>query len=383
MYFDANATTPLRPAAREAWLRLNDAHWHNASGLYREAGAARRLLEECRERLAETFAIGPERVVFTSGATEANNAVVAWHASRARPEKALVMSPVEHPSVREPVLAAAPGPAAEWPLDARGVPDLDWLASQLSRETPALVSLMAANNETGTLHPWREVRDQCRERGVPFHCDAAQWIGKEPLDALGEDGFVVGCGHKFGGPKGVGFLLLPEAVAGSPGFRLAIGGPQENRRRAGTEDLAAIGAMVAALEQAALSEAASPHGREAFEARLLAALPGTRLVGAGAPRLANTSLFVLPRHPNLRWLTRLSQRGFALSTGSACSAGKGAPSHVMAAHGLEPDAMGRVLRASALPGTDEASWLALAEAIAAVGEELDGGHRQKGAPLPA
>ncbi|MCB1244259.1 MAG: aminotransferase class V-fold PLP-dependent enzyme [Verrucomicrobiae bacterium] len=380
MYFDANATTPLCEAARETWLRVSARHWHNASGLYREAGAAKRILEEARDQLAELLGTEPERLVFTSGATEANHGIITHHLKASGPGRELVLSPVEHPSVREPALHCG-SPLTEMPLDANGIPDPGWLELHLSASPPvALVSVMAANNETGILHPWEALQAICRSRGVPFHCDAAQWIGKENPSGLGACDFVTGCGHKFGGPKGVGFLLLPED---SRGFTLSRGGPQESRRRAGTEDVPGIAAMVAALEHRLRLPVSESAPRDAFEATLLGALPGTRTIGASAPRLDNTSMILLPRHSNLRWLTRLSQRGFALSTGSACSAGKGTPSHVMAAHGLSPEEMGRVLRASALPEATSADWQALAEAICEVAAELDAGHRHTGTSLPA
>src|SRR6187431_1452456 len=207
-YFDANATTPLHPAAREAWL---SAPWHNPSSLYAEAAAAHDLLDQCRERLAGILGCEPADLVFLSGATEANNAVVE---SFTRLGKKVAVSAIEHPSLREPASGAVQIPAG-----ADGIASLDALQEILKSEKPALVSLMAANNETGALQPWREALTLCREAEVSFHCGSA---------------------HKFGGPKGTGFLK----VTGH--FRWLRGGPQEDRRRAGTENLPGIAAMLAA-----------------------------------------------------------------------------------------------------------------------------------------
>ena len=228
---------------------------------------------------------------------------------------------------------------------------------------------MAANNETGEIFPWREISMMCRERGITFHTDAAQWIGKMPIDGLGECGFVTGSAHKFGGGKGVGFVLLPE---GEEGFHGAVGGPQENGFRGGTENLPGIAAMVAALKT---DRSGTPDGRDLFESRLVANAIvanaiGARIIGSDSPRLWNTSMFLLPHSRNLKWLTRLSARGFSVSTGSACSAGQGNPSRVMAAAGLDFDEMGRVIRASGGWETTPEDWSGLAHAIAEVDEEL-------------
>ncbi|MCB1235949.1 MAG: aminotransferase class V-fold PLP-dependent enzyme, partial [Verrucomicrobiae bacterium] len=246
---------------------------------------------------------------------------------------------------------------------------------------------MAANNETGVLQPWREIGALCRARGVPFHCDAAQWIGKMPAaDLGGACDFLTGCAHKFGGPKGTGFLLAPSR--GAENFRAAAGGPQENRMRAGTEDLPGILALLAALDDKDDADlAAAAEGRTAdragFERAVLQALPGAKLVAPDAERLWNTVMLVMPpAHSNLKWLTRLSRLGFAVSTGSACSAGQGNPSHTMAAMGLAPEEMSRVLRVSGGWGTTAADWLALAAALAEVAAELDSGARLDSAAIP-
>lgn len=271
-------------------------------------------------------------------------------------------------------------------VDESGIAEIDHAIETLDGErTPTLVSVMAANNETGVVQPWEALGRACRERGVPYHCDAAQWIGKRPMKGMGEVAdFVTGCAHKFGGPKGTGFLVIPEAAVGT--FRFIAGGPQEGGHRGGTEDLPGILAMVAALREKddvvlEAGEAEWSAARDEFESVLLERLPGAKLVGAGATRLWNTSMFVLPGHANLKWLTRLSDLGIAVSTGSACSAGRGNPSRVMEAMGLEHEEMGRVLRVSGGWETKREDWEELLEALVSISEQLDSGVR-RGGPIP-
>jgi cysteine desulfurase len=352
-YFDANATTPLHPAAREAWLT---APWHNPSSLYAEAAAAHDLLDQCRERLAGIVGCEPGDLVFLSGATEANNAVLE---SFTRLGRKVAVSSIEHPSGREP----APG-AVLIPAGADGVVRLDALKEILAMETPALVSLMAANNETGVLQPWREALTLCRDAGVLFHCDAAQWIGKRPAAGFGDCDFLTGSSHKFGGPKGAGFLK----VTGH--FRWLRGGPQEDRRRAGTENVPGIAAMLAALEAAEAEPVPDDSLRRTFETEIKHAVPGVQIVAEESPRLWNTVLLIMPRHANVKWLARLSRAGFQVSTGSACSSGGGA-SEVLAAMGLTAEALRRVLRVSSWRGHTAGDWRALTAAFAAVRASLD------------
>lgn len=363
-YFDANATTPLFPRARAVFVEALDRQWHNPSSLYHEAGAVRRALEAARDRLAELLGMDdPCRIVFTSGATEANNVLLRHAAGTATPDAAVMTSPVEHPCVREPAAALFPGRYFKAPLDVAGT------AEAIRRHRPALVSVMAANNETGSLHPWKELSGECRSLGVPFHTDAAQWIGKQPLTGLAGCDWVTASAHKFGGPKGTGFLVVPGGLTGLCGSLL--GGAQENGLRAGTENTPSILAMVAALEEAGTRlPACSPAGRDAFEARCRDLIPGTEFAASRMPRLWNTSLAILPDFSNRKWLTRLSHLGFQVGAGSACSTGKGQPSPVLEGMNLEPAAMGRVIRASASWDTSPDDWLALADAFHQVWQDL-------------
>lgn len=368
-YFDHNATTPLHPAAREAWLKASEKHWHNPSSLYRDAGLASQQLESARERLGMLIGADAERIVFTSGATESNNALFASLPA----EAVVVISAIEHPSVRE---AARSRNVVELPVNADGVVQADDLKQFIASKRPALVSVMAANNESGALQPWRELASLCREQGVLFHTDAAQWLGKLEASKLGECDFITGSAHKFGGSKGCGFLVLPKEDSRLGFIR---GGPQEHGRRAGTENYPAIEAMVTFLEKITPRlyevEQTQSRLRDAFIAEMRSHFDSLRVISESAPCLWNTVLMVMPGHDNLKWLTRLSRRGFSISTGSACSSGKEGSSVVVTALGASAEELKRVVRISSGWETTAEEWQALAAAFVEVFEELNRGGR--------
>ncbi len=360
----------MLPSAKAVSLEVCDKYWQNPSSLYREAGEAKHLLEHYREELADQLAVDdPERIVFMSGATEANNAVVEYLASAH--EGAIAVSAIEHPCVAAPVNKYfGKGRVKEIAVDPdSGVVLLEPLMELLEAGEVQFVSVMAANNETGILQPWERLSDLCHAHDVILHTDAAQWFGKLPSGTIADCGYVTGSGHKFGGGKGVGFLVLPEEELDGGSFRGLTGGPQEDGRRAGTENLPAIAAMVTALKEREAAPASGSTGRDLFEKHVEAEL-GCRIPGKKSQRLWNTSMLVLPHTMNLKWLTRLSQRGFSVSTGSACSAGQGNPSRVMAAMGLDFDEMSRVLRVSSGWETTADDWIALTEALRSVAAEL-------------
>jgi len=369
-YFDHNATTPLCDAARDAWLEAQQHQWQNPSSLYRAAAMVRQRLEDGRELIGDLIGCEPERIIFNSGASEGTNAVIARAARHAEADQSMVISAIEHPCVREAAYHwFGANRVIEIPVTSDGRVVMDELASILTQHHPALVSIMAANNETGALQPWREIADLCRQHAISYHCDAAQWFGKMKDADFTACDWVTGSGHKFGGPKGVGWLVIPEH-ARRP-LRLTPGGPQESGHRAGTEDYPAIAAMLAAFEEAEARDPIDASLRDQFEQHLRAELPGVRFLATEGPRLPNTSMVLLPSHSNLKWLTRLGEAGFAVSTGSACSAGKGNPSPVMAAMRLDHDEMGRVLRFSSGRETQREDWRGLATALIETGRALD------------
>ncbi|MCP5559956.1 MAG: aminotransferase class V-fold PLP-dependent enzyme [Verrucomicrobiaceae bacterium] len=375
-YFDWNATTPLRDVARDAWLSASSNHWQNASSLYHDAGMTAQRLDAARERLADLLGCEAERIVFTSGATEANNMLHAALARRtANANRRALVSSIEHPSVREPARKAwGANRLSELPVDGDGVLDISGFERQLAAGDVGIVSVISASNESGVLQPWAKTASLCKQHGVPFHTDATQWIGKLPSEGLAACDYVTGSGHKFGGPKGTGFLIMSD-----PDEKLTLlhGGPQENGQRAGTENYPGIEAMVCALEEAT-EEAPAAAGiqaqlRDQFEETMRGIFPGLKVISAGADRLWNTSLMAMPAHSNLKWLTRLSRRGFSISTGSACSSGREGSSVIVSALGASPDELRRVVRVSAGWDTTAEAWAALAAAFAETYAELASG----------
>jgi cysteine desulfurase len=369
IYFDHNATSPLLPAARQAWIEASATIIGNPSSPHRLGSRAEAAMNRARESLAAILGCDALDLVWTSGATESNN-MVLHHFSRALPNDAEVwISAVEHPCVREATRLYFSNRHRVIPVDSGGVADMDWLSHELSACRPGMVAIMAANNETGIVQPWREALAMCRQYEVPFFCDAVQWIGKRPPIGLGECDFVSGCAHKFGGPKGVGFLKCPGQGRIRP---LLVGGPQEEGRRAGTENVASIVAMMAALEARQALMVAGGHKSHAacqstFERSLLERLPGSALVGGNRERLWNTVAAIMPETDcRLRWVVKLDKLGFAVSTGSACSSGKEEPSHVLAAMGYPASQAGRALRFSSSWETTEEEWRQLLEALVEV-----------------
>lgn len=303
----------------------------------------------------------PAHVVWTSGATEANNAIL--HHFAATSQGTAWISAIEHPCVMAAAAAWLPGRHRMIPVLPSGVVDMEWITERLREERPGLVAVMAANNETGVLQPWADLAALCAEREIPYFCDAAQWFGKLPAKGLGTCTYVTGCAHKFGGPPGVGFFKGPRS------FRpLLKGGPQEGGRRAGTENVPGARACAAALEdrEAAL-RAVTPEERarhrDAFEDHLTRGVPGVQFLGRDAGRLWNTSAVLTPAIDcRRRWVVRLDKLGFATSTGSACASGREKPSHVLVAMGL--DGMGdRMLRVSSGWETEVSEWSALGTAM--------------------
>lgn len=363
-FFDHNATTPLCPAAREAWLRACESHWLNPSSPYRAAAAVKVRFDELREELGCYLGVEPGRLVFNSGATEGNNGVLRHWAAVLGEDARIGISPVEHPSVLEPAKQLFGGRIDWLPVGEDGQVCLD----RLDLSGLSAVTMQAANNETGRLQPWERLSGLCRARGIPFHCDASQWIGKMAPGGLGDCDYITGCAHKFCGPRGVGFLVVPESLQLSGGL---LGGAQQAGRRAGTEDLAGAAAMLAALQEVERKRPdCGPAGKSAFRGHLQACLPEAAPVGGPDGALWNTLALVLPEFSSARWIRALEKRGFLVSAGSACSTGHAGPSHVLAAMGVSPEAASRVIRISSGWETSVEDWTALAEATCEAYQEL-------------
>jgi cysteine desulfurase len=349
-YLDYNATAPLRPEARAAMLEAL-ATVGNPSSIHAEGRAARALIENARRSVAKLVGVSPRAITFTSGGTEAVVTALSPDIAAsgfAGPARKLILSAGEH------VAALAghrfpPEAVAVAPLSPDGRIDLAALAALIGDE-PAVVALQAANNETGVLQPVAEAAELVHARGGLLVCDAAQLAGRVPVEAeaLGADALIVSA-HKFGGPQGAGAL-----IAVRPDFRvlapLLRGGGQERRARAGTENVAAIagfGAAAAAAAADVLREAQRLAGlRDRLEFLARGAARDVVVFGEGAPRLPNTLCFSAPKFEAQTLLMRLDLAGVAASSGSACSSGKVAPSHVLAAMGVAPEISRGALRLS-------------------------------------
>jgi cysteine desulfurase len=326
-------------------------------------------LQAARETLAVTLGCDPLDLVWTSGATESNNMVLHHFFREAAGGGEVWVSAIEHPCVLAAARHYFPKRHRLIPVTRGGAVDIDWLDRALKKKSPVMIAVMAANNETGVVQPWRDVLKLCRRHRVPLFCDAAQWLGKLPARGLGDCDFVSGCAHKFGGPKGVGLLKCPSRGRAQP---LLLGGPQEDGRRAGTENVAGVLAMMAALEhrERLLSNEGQKQRtlwRTGFELDLVKHLPGAHVVGAGQERLWNTVSALMPEADcQQRWVVKLDKSGFAVSTGSACSSGKEESSHVLAAMGYTPAEAASVLRFSSGWETTQTDWNSLLDSVKSV-----------------
>jgi cysteine desulfurase len=361
VYLDYNAGAPVRPQAAQAMAQALSRPG-NPSSVHAFGRAARATMEGVRATLARLVGGDPRGVIFTSGGTEANNLALCGTGRRRR-----LVSAVEHPSV----LDAAPHEII--PVDSHGIVDPAALERLLAADPrPALISVMLANNETGVIQPLAELARISHAHGALVHCDAAQALGRIPvrLSELGAD-LVSISAHKLGGPSGVGALILTN-----PDMNLApilLGGGQERRRRAGTENMAGIAGLGAALEQAGDELAGGDtilrvkHLRDRLEATALKLVPDAVVVGATAPRLPNTSCLALPGLAAQTQVMALDLDGVMVSAGAACSSGKVAESRVLAAQGLDGAIRASAIRvslgwASAESDVDAflASWSGLA-----------------------
>ena len=374
LYFDHNATTPLMPEAQRAWIEASEKFIGNPSSPHRLGTRAESALQVAREQLASFLGCDAFDIIWTSGATESATTVFHHAASQLAGDAEVWLSAIEHPCVLTAATRFFEGRLRRIPVDPSGVVSRDWFREELGRRRPGLVALMAANNETGVLQPWRELLALCGEWDVPFFCDAAQWLGKLPAQGLGSADFVSGCAHKFGGPKGIGFLKCPRRPRLKP---LLLGGQQEDSRRAGTENVAGVVSMLAALTEREAALAKSEHvtralWRATFEKELLRQLPGTEVLGTGVERLWNTVSALMPADEDCRqrWVVKLDKAGYAVSTGSACASGREEPSHVLAAMGRSPVEASRALRFSSGWETTREDWHRLLDGVRAVRERM-------------
>lgn len=352
-YLDHNATSPLRPSARAALVAALD-EVGNPSSVHAEGRAARKLVEDARATLARGFGVKPSAVTFTSGGSEAAATLLSPAFGRDRkttgPATTLMVSAIEHPCVLTGG-RFTPDRVVTLPVRPTGILDLDALDHALRAASgPVVVAVMAANNETGVLQPIAALAERVAATpGAALIVDAVQVVGRQPV-AIGETGVdaMFLSAHKLGGPKGIGAIIRRDAaVAFDP---LVLGGGQESRQRAGTEAVALIAAFAAAFEDAirdVTAEAARLTAlRDAFEADLRARVPQAVFIGDTAERLPNTSLVAVPGLKSETAVIGLDLAGVAVSSGSACSSGKVARSHVLAAMGVDPTLADAAVRVS-------------------------------------
>ncbi|MEK6711881.1 MAG: cysteine desulfurase NifS [Nitrospinota bacterium] len=349
-YLDHNATTPVRPEVAEAMRPYFEGLFGNPNSIHGFGRETRAAVEEARARVASLIGAGdPEEIIFTSGGTESDNMALRGALAAAGGEGHIVTTAVEHPAVLDTCRA----------LEAKGVrvtylpPDRAGRVSpgavaQAIRPGTRLVSVMWANNEVGTLQPIHEIAALCRERGVPFHTDAVQAVGKVPIDVreAGVD-FLSASAHKINGPKGVGFLYARRGARLEP---LLTGGGQERDLRPGTENVPGIVGLGEACRLARAEGPARARAiaalRDRLESQLCERIPDVQVNGDPARRLPGTSNLSFLGAEGETLLIRLDLEGIAVSTGSACSAGSTEPSHVLVAMGLAPEAIRGSLRFS-------------------------------------
>lgn len=351
IYFDYNATTPLDQNVREAMLVFLDAVWGNPSSVHHVGRKARAFLDEFRERTSNVLGCKPSEVIFTGGGTESVNLAIFGTARLLKFKgRHLITSSVEHHAVLHGCQYLARNEDFELtvlPVDHGGMISVESLQRAIRPDT-ILVSIMAANNEIGTIQPISELGAVCRERGVLFHTDAVQWFGKEPFRDIHQFNadLVSICGHKFHGPKGAGVLYVRSPLRPDP---IHFGGSHENERRAGTENLAAIAGFVEALERFVPDPVFSPDVLRPLTSRLIQLIdqiPGAQLVGSRERRLANTVSFLVENADSISLLAGLDMEGICASSGSACSAGSLEPSHVISALGVSNEWANSLVRFS-------------------------------------
>ncbi len=358
IYLDHNATTPVRPEVADAMDGVLRETYGNPSSVHAEGAAAKAEIDRARERVASLLGVAAGEILFTGGATEANNtALLGVLRSRVGRGRHVVTTSVEHPSVEAPlaVLEREGWRVTRVPVDEDGCVDPDELGDAIADDT-AMVTAIWANNETGVLQPLARIAEIARERGGVVHADATQAVGKLPVDLRRVPLNLLSLSaHKFGGPKGVGCLVVRGGLAFAP---VLCGGPQEGRRRGGTENVAGIVGLGVACELAEreLSERMIEYAslRDRLWEGILAKIPRVRRNGSAVHVLPNTLNVEFEAAAGELLLQALDLEGVAVSSGAACASGSIEPSHVLAAMRRSAQAARGSLRLSVGHGVDEA-----------------------------
>jgi cysteine desulfurase len=387
IYLDYNATAPVPAEVADAVATALRDCPGNASSIHAFGQRAKAVLDDARTAVARLIGAEPSEIVFTSGGTEADNLAVCGVAeSRSSgPRSAIITTAIEHEAVLNSVkaLARRGWPVTVLPVDSSGVVAIDALARAIdaaAESPPALVSVMLVNNELGTIQPVKALAALARERGVPFHTDAVQAVGRIPVSVrdLGVDLLSI-AGHKFGAPKGVGALWVRRGVALQP---QSLGGRQERGRRAGTENTPALEGLGVAAERAArqLSSEASRQAalRDRLEKTILEKVPGAVVNGGPGARVPNTTNISFEGVEGESLVIGLDLEGIAVSTGSACSSGTLEPSHVLRAIGLPPSRVESAVRFSLGEGTTDAEIDRVLDVVPALVARLRARGRGRG-----
>lgn len=366
VYLDYNASTPLHPEVLAAMLPILEGVYGNPSSIHGPGREARAVIDSARDRLAGLLGARPHEIIFTGGGTEADNLAVIGLTrqhllNHPKHRRHLITAQTEHHAVLHAAeyLEQREGFHVTWlPVDGHGIVDLEVLERELTEET-ALVSIMSANNETGTIQPVQEIARLCRKKGVLFHSDMIQSFGKQPVsvcdseEAPGPDAISIAA-HKFYGPKGVGMLWLRS---GHSIDRIVYGGSHENTRRPGTENVAGIAGLAKAAELVvdgmAEEQARQARLRDRLWEGLLAACPKAIRNGHPVHQLANTLNVSFPGMEGESLLINFDIEGIAVSSGSACMVGSITPSHVLLAMGVSRENAQATVRFSLGKGTTE------------------------------
>ena len=376
VYADNAATTKPRPKALEAYVRTAENFYGNPSSLHSVGQRAQEVLTDCRERIARILGCSPKEIIFTSGGSESDNQAIMsaarWGATKGK--KKIISTAIEHHAVLHALkkLQKEGYEVVLLPVDEKGIVRMDELKKAVDENT-CLVSVMLANNEIGTIQPVSEIGAICREMKIPFHTDAVQAVGHMPVNVkeLNCD-YLALSAHKFGGPRGVGALFVKT---GAPLFPLIEGGAQERGKRAGTENLPAIAAMTAALEDAIAHLEEATIKVTALRDKLienLSKIPHSALNGDRYNRLSGNVSFCFEGIEGESLLLLLDEAGICASSGSACTSGSLDPSHVLLAIGRVHDVAHGSLRLSLSEDTTEEEIEYMSREIPKVVEYLRG-----------
>ena len=360
IYFDNNATMPFSLSAREAWNESQEFFWFNPAGLSNESTKVRVLIKEAKQELGSYFDRSADQVIFTSGSTESNNLVFQSLSKILGNKKKILLHADEHSSVLKPAQSCFRN---QW--DFFNFYDNKFCAdTKILSDLGALV-ICAANGETGSISPLSKALDITDQEGIFSFCDATQFFGKlGDFQTLKRFDFISGSAHKFGGPKGLGFLIIPKGVSVSPQL---LGGGQQLGMRSGTENYPAINSMMAAWKEIYRDLANSQileAPRDLFEKKIVELVKGTKVLFSDQNRLWNTSFLVMPKYESKRWVLRMNKLGFIIGSGSACSTNK----KVEIAEGsfrekLSSEEQERTLRLSSSLIHSKKEWMLLLDAF--------------------